>query len=92
MSAMSSIAARCPPERGDSEAVDDRTGDVTGMGEATILLLVVLLVPLLAGCVPSGARSDGVPSAGAPFTQAALDVWRSTFPFRCVQRCPVAER
>ena len=39
-----------------------------------ILLLVVLLVPLLAGCVPSGARSDGAPTADAPFTLTALDV------------------
>lgn len=38
------------------------------------LLLVVLLVPLLAGCMPGGARSDGVPSADAPFTLTALDV------------------
>ena len=37
-------------------------------------LLVVLLVPLLAGCVPGGGRSDGVPSADAPFTLVALDV------------------
>jgi competence protein ComEC len=39
-----------------------------------ILLLVVLLVPLLAGCLPGGARSDGVPSADAPFTLTAMDV------------------
>lgn len=39
-----------------------------------ILLLVVLLVSLLAGCVPGGARSDGVPTADAPFTLTALDV------------------
>ncbi len=39
-----------------------------------LLLLVVLLVPLLAGCVPGGARSDGVPTADAPFTLVALDV------------------
>ena len=38
------------------------------------VLLVVLLVPLLAGCVPGGARSDGVPTADAPFTLTALDV------------------
>jgi competence protein ComEC len=39
-----------------------------------LLLLVLLLVPLLAGCVPGGARSDGVPTADAPFTLTALDV------------------
>jgi competence protein ComEC len=39
-----------------------------------ILLLAILLVPLLAGCVPGGTRSDGVPSADAPFTLTALDV------------------
>jgi competence protein ComEC len=39
-----------------------------------ILLLVVLLAPLVAGCVPAVARSDGVPTADAPFTLTALDV------------------
>jgi competence protein ComEC len=39
-----------------------------------LLLLVLLLVSLLAGCVPGSARSDGVPSADAPFTLTALDV------------------
>jgi competence protein ComEC len=39
-----------------------------------ILLLVVLLVPLLAGCVPGGVRSGGAPTADAPFTLTALDV------------------
>ena len=39
-----------------------------------LLLLVVVLVPLLAGCVPGGARSDGVPTADAPFTLTAFDV------------------
>jgi competence protein ComEC len=39
-----------------------------------LLLLVVLLVPLLAGCAPGSARSDGIPSADAPFTLTALDV------------------
>lgn len=39
-----------------------------------LLLLVVLLAPLLAGCVPGGARSVGVPTADAPFTLTALDV------------------
>jgi competence protein ComEC len=39
-----------------------------------ILLLVVLLAPLLTACMPGGGRSDGVPSADAPFTLTALDV------------------
>jgi competence protein ComEC len=39
-----------------------------------LLLLAILLTPLLAGCVPGDARSDGVPSADAPFTLTALDV------------------
>ena len=56
-----------------------------------LLLLVVLLVPLLAGCGLGGGRSDGVPSADAPFTLTALDVGQSTFRSRCVQRCSVAE-
>jgi hypothetical protein len=56
-----------------------------------LLLLVVLLVPLLAGCGPGGARSDGVPTADTPFTLTALDVGQSTFRSRCVQRCSVAE-
>jgi hypothetical protein len=47
-----------------------------------ILLLAVLLVPLLAGCMQSGARSDGVPTADAPFTLTALDVGQPTFRFR----------
>jgi hypothetical protein len=47
-----------------------------------LLLLVLLLIPLLAGCVPGGARSDGVPTADAPFTLTALDVGQPTFRFR----------
>jgi competence protein ComEC len=41
---------------------------------SALLLLAVLIVPLLAGCVPGSARSDGVPTAAAPFTLTALDV------------------
>ena len=55
------------------------------------LLLLALLVPLLAGCVPGGVRSDGAPTAETPFTLTALDVGQPTFPFRCIQRCSVAE-
>jgi hypothetical protein len=47
-----------------------------------LLLLVVLLASLLAGCVPGGARSDGVPTADAPFTLTALDVGQSMVSFR----------
>jgi hypothetical protein len=47
-----------------------------------ILLLVVLLVPLLAGCVPGSPRSGGVPTADAPFTLTALDVGQPMFRFR----------
>jgi competence protein ComEC len=36
--------------------------------------LLLVLVVLLAGCVPAGSRSDGVPQADAPFTLTALDV------------------
>jgi competence protein ComEC len=39
-----------------------------------LLLLVVLLSSLLVGCVPGGARSDGVRTPDAPFTLTALDV------------------
>jgi hypothetical protein len=46
------------------------------------LLLLALLVPLLAGCVPGGARSDGVPTADAPFTLVALDVGQPIIRFR----------
>jgi len=49
-----------------------------------LLLVIILLAPLLAGCVPGGARSDGVPTADAPFTLTALDVGQSTFRFRCM--------
>jgi competence protein ComEC len=38
------------------------------------LLLAILLTQLLAGCMPGSARSDGVPTADAPFTLTALDV------------------
>lgn len=51
-----------------------------------LLLLVVVLVALLAGCVPGGARGDGVPTADAPFTLTAFDVGQSTFPFRGMAR------
>jgi competence protein ComEC len=37
-----------------------------------VLLLVLVLV--LAGCVPGGAAPDGVPTPDAPFTLTALDV------------------
>ncbi len=39
-----------------------------------LLLLAILLTALLAGCMPDSARSDGVPTADAPFTLTALDV------------------
>jgi hypothetical protein len=43
---------------------------------AAILLVLVLL---LTGCVPAGSRSDGIPTADAPFTLTAFDVGQSTF-------------
>jgi hypothetical protein len=45
--------------------------------------LLLVLVLLLAGCVPGAGRaaSDGVPTADAPFTLTALDVGQSTFRF-----------
>jgi competence protein ComEC len=39
-----------------------------------MVAIAVVLVLLLAGCVPGGVRSDGVPTADAPFTLTALDV------------------
>jgi uncharacterized protein YceK len=36
--------------------------------------LPLLIVLLLAGCVPVRARSDGVPTSDAPFTLTALDL------------------
>ena len=57
-----------------------------------LLLLVVLLVPLLAGCGLGGVRIAGVPTVDAPFTLTALDVGQSAFPFRCMRtvvRCVV---
>jgi hypothetical protein len=51
-----------------------------------LVLLIVLIVPLLAGCVPGGVRSGEAPSADAPFTLTALDVGQATFPFRCMAR------
>jgi hypothetical protein len=47
-----------------------------------LLLLVLLLAPLFAGCVPGSGRSVGFPSADAPFTLTALDVGQSTCLFR----------
>jgi len=46
--------------------------------------LLLVLVLLLAGCVPGAGRigSDGIPSADAPFTLVALDVGQPMFPFR----------
>jgi hypothetical protein len=52
---------------------------------APILLLIILLAPLLFGCVPGSARSDGIPSAYAPFTLTALDVGQSMFRFRGIR-------
>jgi hypothetical protein len=62
------------------------TGAVRGGEDMTALLLVlVVLVPLFAGCVPGGARSDGIPSADAPFTLTALDVGHPIFQVRCLR-------
>jgi len=44
--------------------------------------LLLVLVLLLAGCVPAGSRSDGVPTVDAPFTLTALDVGQPTFRIR----------
>lgn len=48
-------------------------------------LTLVLLAPLLAGCGPGGARSDGASTADAPFTLTALDVGQVTALFRCMR-------
>jgi hypothetical protein len=47
--------------------------------------LLLVLVLLLAGCVPGTGRgtSDGAPTPDAPFTLTALDVGQPTFLFRC---------
>jgi hypothetical protein len=50
------------------------------------LLLLALIAPLLAGCVPGGVRSDGVPTVDAPFTLVALDVGQPTFSIRFMAR------
>jgi hypothetical protein len=44
--------------------------------------LLLVLVLLLAGCVPGWAATGGVPTADAPFTLVALDVGQPTFRFR----------
>jgi len=48
--------------------------------------LLLVLVLLLAGCVPGAGRSasDAIPTADAPFTLTALDVGHPTFRFRGV--------
>jgi hypothetical protein len=43
--------------------------------------LLLVLVLLLAGCVPGRVASDGVPTADAPFTLTALDVGQFVFGF-----------
>jgi hypothetical protein len=45
-------------------------------------VLLLVLVLLLAGCVPGRAEQFGVPTADAPFTLTALDVGQPTFLFR----------
>jgi hypothetical protein len=47
-----------------------------------VILLVLVLVLLLAGCVPGGAAPGGVPTADAPFTLTALDVGQPMYPLR----------
>jgi hypothetical protein len=54
------------------------------------LLLLALIAPLLAGCVPGGVRSDGVPTVDAPFTLVALDVGQAMFRFRCMAETPLS--
>jgi hypothetical protein len=44
--------------------------------------LLLVLVLLLAGCVPGRAASGGVPTPDAPFTLIALDVGQPTCLFR----------
>jgi hypothetical protein len=44
--------------------------------------LLLVLVLLLAGCVPGRAATGGVPTADAPFTLTALDVGQPTCRFR----------
>jgi hypothetical protein len=44
--------------------------------------LLLVLILLLAGCVPGRATSGGVPTADAPFTLVALAVGQPTFLFR----------
>jgi hypothetical protein len=50
-----------------------------------LVLLVVLLASLLAGCGLGSARTDGIPTADAPFTLTALDVGHPTFLIRCMR-------
>jgi hypothetical protein len=45
--------------------------------------LLLVLVLLLAGCVPGRAAPDGAPTVDAPFTLTALDVGHATFLSRC---------
>ena len=48
---------------------------------------LLVLVLLLAGCVPgaAGGARDGVPTAEAPYTLTALDVGHPIFRFRCLE-------
>jgi hypothetical protein len=46
-------------------------------------VLVLVLILLLAGCVPGSSDPSG-PTADAPFTLTALDVGQAMFRFRCM--------
>ena len=47
--------------------------------------LLLILVLLLAGCIPGRAATGGAPTPDAPFTLTALDVGQPTFLFRCMR-------
>ena len=47
--------------------------------------LWIVLVLLLAGCVPGGSHSDGISTTDAPFTLTAFDVGHPIFRFRCLE-------
>jgi len=60
----------------------DRHMGLQALGMPALLLALVLV---LAGCVPGGSRSDGFPTADAPFTLTALDVGHPIFRSRCLE-------
>ena len=71
------------PSTGPASVPRHRYCKVQAVGMPALLVVLVLLA---SGCAPGGSRSDGIPTADAPFTLTALDVGQSTHRTRCQTR------